>query len=85
MADFELNPEAVVDAAQTQAAELEAGVQEVAAQAAALDMAQAFDFAPEFAPEEKKKEDVPNSNPNNMAMNNQQTVQYAQRKTDCVK
>ena len=57
MADFELNPEAVVDAAQTQAAELEAGVQEVAAQAAALDMAQAFDFAPEFAAEEEKKED----------------------------
>lgn len=27
---------------------------------------------------EKKKEDVPNSNPNNMAMNNQQTVQYQQ-------
>ena len=39
MADFELNPEAVVEAAQTQADELEANVQEVAAQAAALDMA----------------------------------------------
>ena len=57
MADFELNPEAVVEAAEKQAVELEAGVQEVAAQAAALDMAQAFDFAPEFAPEEEKKED----------------------------
>ena len=56
MADFELNPEAVVEAAQTQAEELEANVQEVAAQAAALDMSQAFDFAPEFAPEEEKKE-----------------------------
>ena len=57
MADFELNPEAVVEAAEKQAVELETGVQEVAAQAAALDMAQAFDFAPEFAPEEEKKED----------------------------
>jgi uncharacterized protein YaaN involved in tellurite resistance len=57
MADFELTPEAVVDAAETQAEELKADVQEVAAQAAALDMAQAFDFAPEFAPEEEKKED----------------------------
>ena len=56
MADFELNPEAVVEAAQTQADELEANVQEVAAQAAALDMASAFDFAPEFAPEEKKED-----------------------------
>ena len=57
MADFELTPEAVVEAAEKQAVELEAGVQEVAAQAAALDMAQAFDFAPEYAPEEEKKED----------------------------
>ena len=57
MADFELTPEAVVDAAETQAEELKADVQEVAAQAAALDMAQAFDFAPEFAPEEEKTED----------------------------
>ncbi len=57
MADFELNPEAVVEAAEKQAVELETGVQEVAAQAAALDMAQAFDFAPEYAPEEEKKED----------------------------
>lgn len=57
MADFELTPEAVVDAAETQTEELKADVQEVAAQAAALDMAQAFDFAPEFAPEEEKKED----------------------------
>ena len=57
MADFELTPEAVVEAAEKQAVELETGVQEVAAQAAALDMAQAFDFAPEFAPEEEKKED----------------------------
>ena len=29
MADFELNPEAVVEAAEKQAVELEAGVQEV--------------------------------------------------------
>ena len=57
MADFELNPEAVVEAAEKQAVELEAGVQEVAAQAAAIDTASAFDFAPEFAPEEEKKED----------------------------
>ncbi len=57
MADFELNPEAVVEAAEAQAVELETGVQEVAAQAAALDMAQAFDFAPEFAPEKEEKED----------------------------
>ncbi|MBQ6152094.1 MAG: toxic anion resistance protein [Mogibacterium sp.] len=57
MADFELTPEAVVEAAEKQAVELETGVQEVAAQAAALDMAQAFDFAPEYAPEEEKKED----------------------------
>ena len=57
MADFELNPEAVVEAAEKQAVELEANVQEVAAQAAALDMGSAFDFAPEFAPEEEKKED----------------------------
>ena len=55
MADFELNPEAVVEAAETQAVELKEDVQEVAAQAAALDMASAFDFAPEFAPEEKKE------------------------------
>ena len=57
MADFELTPEAVVEAAEKQAVELEAGVQEVAAQAAAIDTASAFDFAPEFAPEEEKKED----------------------------
>ena len=57
MADFELTPEAVVDAAETQAVELEAQVQEVAAQAAAIDVAPAIDFAPEFAPVEEKKED----------------------------
>lgn len=58
MADFELTPEAVVDAAETQAAGLEADVQEVAAQAAAIDVAPAIDFAPEFTPvEEEKKED----------------------------
>ena len=58
MADFELTPEAVVDAAETQAVELESQVQEVAAQAAAIDVAPAIDFAPEFAPvEEEKKED----------------------------
>lgn len=57
MADFELTPEAVVDAAETQAAVLEAEVQEVAAQAAAIDVAPAIDFAPEFAPVEEKKED----------------------------
>ena len=38
MADFELNPEAVVEAAETQAVDLEADVKEVAAQAAAIDM-----------------------------------------------
>lgn len=57
MADFELTPEAVVDAAETQAAVLEAEVQEVAAQAAAIDVAPAIDFAPEFSPVEEKKED----------------------------
>ena len=57
MADFELTPEAVVEAAEAQAVELKSDVEEVAAQAAALDMSQAFDFAPEFAPEEEKKED----------------------------
>ena len=58
MADFELTPEAVVDAAETQALDLEAEVQDVAAQAAAIDVAPAIDFAPEFAPvEEEKKED----------------------------
>ena len=57
MAEFELTPEAVVDAAETQAAVLEAEVQDVAAQAAAIDVAPAIDFAPEFAPVEEKKED----------------------------
>lgn len=57
MADFELTPEAVVDAAETQAAVLEAEVQDVAAQAAAIDVAPAIDFAPEFSPVEEKKED----------------------------
>lgn len=57
MADYELTPEAVVDAAETQAAVLEAEVQEVAAQAAAIDVAPAIDFAPEFSPVEEKKED----------------------------
>ena len=57
MAEFELTPEAVVDAAETQAAVLEAEVQDVAAQAAAIDAAPAIDFAPEFAPVEEKKED----------------------------
>ena len=57
MADYELTPEAVVEAAETQAAVLEAEVQEVAAQAAAIDVAPAIDFAPEFAPVEEKKED----------------------------
>ena len=57
MADFELTPEAVVDAAEAQAVDLEAQVQDVAAQAAAIDVAPAIDFAPEFAPEEEKKED----------------------------
>ena len=56
MADFELNPEAVVEAAETQAVELKNDVEEVAAQAAAIDMASAFDFAPEFAPEEQKED-----------------------------
>ena len=58
MADFELTPEAVVDAAETQAAVLEAEVQEVAAQAAAIDVAPAIDFAPEFTQVEEKKEDT---------------------------
>ena len=57
MADFELTPEAVVDAAETQSLELEAQVQDVAAQAAAIDVAPAIDFAPEFAPAEEEKED----------------------------
>ena len=57
MADFELTPEAVADAAETQSFELEAQVQEVAAQAAAIDVAPAIDFAPEFAPAEEEKED----------------------------
>ena len=57
MAEFELTPEAVAEAAQTQTLELEAQVQEVAAQAAALDAAPAIDFAPEFAAPEEKKED----------------------------
>ncbi len=51
MADFELTPEAVVEAAETQKAELDADVQEVAAQAAALDLAPMIDLEPE---EEKK-------------------------------
>ena len=58
MADFELTPEAVVDAAETQAAVLEAEVQDVAAQAAAIDVAPAIDFAPEFTQVEEKKEDT---------------------------
>ncbi|MBQ3429489.1 MAG: toxic anion resistance protein [Mogibacterium sp.] len=58
MADYELTPEAVVDAAETQAAVLEAEVQEVAAQAAAIDVAPAIDFAPEFTQVEEKKEDT---------------------------
>ena len=57
MAEFELTPEAVAEAAQKQTAELEAEVQEAAAQAAALDVAPAIDFAPEFAAPEEKKED----------------------------
>ena len=57
MAEFELKPEAVVDAAESQAAELHAEVQEVAAQAAALEEAPMIDFgAP--AVEEKKEDSL---------------------------
>ena len=56
MADFELTPEAVENAAETQAAELEAEVAEVAAEAAAIEAAPAIDFAPEFAEPKKEEE-----------------------------
>lgn len=56
MAEFELTPEAVANAAESQAAELQAEVQEVAAQAAALDLAPAIDLEP--AVEEKKEDSL---------------------------
>ena len=55
MAEFELTPEAVVDAAENQAAEMHAEVQEVAAQAAAIEEAPMIDFGAEPAVEEKKE------------------------------
>ncbi len=58
MAEFELTPEAINEAATAQAEEVKTSVEEVAAQAAALDLAPAFDL--EQAAEEKaeeKKED----------------------------
>ena len=55
MAEFELTPEAVADAAENQAAEMHAEVQEVAAQAAAIEEAPMIDFGAEPAVEEKKE------------------------------
>lgn len=46
MADFELTPEAINEAVETQAAELQADVSEVAAQAAAIDAAPMIDLEP---------------------------------------
>lgn len=56
MADFEFTPEAVADAAESQAAEMHAEVQEAAAQAAALDLAPVIDLEP--ASEEKKEDSL---------------------------
>ena len=44
MADFELTPEAIQEEAQTAASELATDVQEVAAQAAAIDLAPMVDI-----------------------------------------
>ena len=55
MAEFELTPEAVVDAAENQAAEMHAEVQDVAAQSAAIEEAPMIDFGAEPAVEEKKE------------------------------
>ena len=57
MAEFELTPEAINEAAATQAEEVKASVEEVAAQAAALDLAPAFDLEPAEEKVEEKKED----------------------------
>lgn len=57
MAEFELTPEAINEAAATQAEEVKASVEDVAAQAAALDLAPAFDLEPAEAKVEEKKED----------------------------
>ena len=57
MAEFELTPEAINEAAATQAEELKASVEDVAAQAAALDLAPAFDLEPAEEKVEEKKED----------------------------
>ncbi len=59
MSEFELTPEAVETAAKEQTAELKTDINEVAAQAAAIDTAAAIDFGAEFAEkEEEKKEDT---------------------------
>ena len=55
MAEFELTPEAVNEAAESQAAELHAEVQEVAAQAAAIEEAPMIQFGEAPAVEEKKE------------------------------
>ena len=57
MAEFELTPEAINEAAATQAEEVKASVEDVAAQAAALDLAPAFDLEPAEEQVEEKKED----------------------------
>lgn len=57
MAEFELTPEAINEAAATQEEEVKASVEDVAAQAAALDLAPAFDLEPAEAKVEEKKED----------------------------
>ncbi len=59
MAEFELTPEAINEAAATQAEEVKASVEDVAAQAAQLDLAPAFDLEP--AVEEKKEEEKEDS------------------------
>ena len=61
MAEFELTPEAINEAAATQAEEVKTSVEDVAAQAAALDLAPAFDLgeeAEEKAVEEKKEDSL---------------------------
>ena len=55
MADFELTPEAINEAAATQAAELHEGVQEVAAQAATIETAPMIDLEPAV---QESKEDT---------------------------
>ena len=56
MAEFELTPDAINEAATAQAEEVKTGVEEVAAQAAALDLAPAIDLEP--AVEEKKEDSL---------------------------